>query len=155
MPTTTEHHQVDIGFCLSPRWDQQSPHVQIRLDQHTLWDGYLRQTKSFRYSRSLIRGPHHLEIELHGKSDLDPIQSVTILDLTLGKIKSQRFLWQGVYRPRYPEPWAAQQKVLGMDLPPLLHNIDHLGWNGTWRLDLTVPIFTWIHQVEGLGWIYD
>jgi hypothetical protein len=29
-----------------------------------------------------------------------------------------------------------------------------MGWNGRWELNFRVPIFTWIHQLENLGWIY-
>lgn len=30
----------------------------------------------------------------------------------------------------------------------------YLGWNGMWKFQFEIPIFTWIHKLEGLGWIY-
>ena len=44
---------------------------------------------------------------------------------------------------------------------PMLHltSIDpyenYVDWNGIWVLDFTVPVYTWLHKVLGLGWIYD
>lgn len=103
----------------------------------------------------LTAGLHALEIELLHKPDHDPDQALKIKNLVLGDVHSPRFIWQGVYTPRYPEPWAAQQRQNGIQLEHCLRNTDYLGWNGVWRLEFTIPIFTWIHQIEGLGWIYD
>jgi hypothetical protein len=62
-----------------------------------------------------------------------------------------RFKWAGVYFPVYPEPWASTQ----IDLPKFHKSATYLGWNGQWELEFSVPIFTWIHKLENLGWIYD
>jgi hypothetical protein len=37
----------------------------------------------------------------------------------------------------------------------LLKNHTYLSWNGKWTLTFDVPVFTWIHRVQNLGWIYD
>ena len=52
-------------------------------------------------------------------------------------------------------PWYYQQIEKGIILDDELTNIDYLGWPGTWTLDFTSPVFTWIHQIQSLGWIYD
>lgn len=150
----TEQFRVDIAFDILPTAQDVPPAMTIRLDNDVLWDGKLHSGKTFAFSPCLVKGPHYLEIELHSKSDADPVQSLTITNFSLGQIHSPRFVWQAVYRPRYPEPWASQQQATGIDLCFELHNTNHLGWNGVWRLEFTAPIFTWIHQVENLGWIY-
>lgn len=150
-----DHHKVDLAFRLIPGWTQEPPKITVRLDQDILWYDQLAETRFFEFSRSFCLGVHVLEIELSDKSDLDPIQNISICDFSVGKIQSPRFVWQGIYRPCYPEPWASQQRALGVDLKDELYNTDHLGWNGTWSLKFSVPVFTWIHQVENLGWIYD
>ena len=65
-------------------------------------------------------------------------------------IQDPKFAWAGIYRPEYPEPWASEQTNLATELS----SHTYLGWNGTWRLTFGVPVFTWIHQVQNLGWIY-
>jgi hypothetical protein len=98
--------------------------------------------------------PTTLAVELFGKSDLDPEQAVKITKLSFYGISDPRFIWRGEYRPCYPDLWAKQQQDQGIELLPVLTNTDYLGWNGTWCLKFDVPIFTWIHQVQDLGWIY-
>ena len=151
----TDSYLVDIDFELVSQWTSEPPKVTVRLDQQTVWCGLLSTPQSFSLKESLAQGVHCLEIELSDKSDLDPVQSVQIAELAIGKIHSQRFFWQAVYRPRYPEPWASQQQAQGLVLQPELPGTYYLGWNGIWKLQLDVPVFTWIHQVENLGWIYD
>lgn len=91
-----------------------------------------------------------LTIEHHDKSDLDATTAVMIDSVSFFGIQDPRFAWAGVYRPCYPEPWASQQADLADELSP--HT--YLGWNGVWRLTFGVPVFTWIHRVQNLGWIY-
>lgn len=107
---------------------------------------------SFMVNRDLTDGSHVLEIKhLHKQND-DPSTALIIKSITFNDITRDNFIWTGKYTPDYPEPWATEQ---GDTLARELTHTGYLGWNGTWRLDFTAPIFTWIHGVENLGWIYD
>lgn len=90
-------------------------------------------------------------LDFKNKSHSDPDTMVEIVSVTFEGITADRFKWAGVYTPRYPEPWASTQ----IDLPVSIPGATHLGWNGRWELEFTVPIFTWIHRTECLGWIYE
>ena len=82
----------------------------------------------------------------------DPSTAVIIKKLSFFGISDPKFIWQAQYRPVYPEPWVSQQ------IPPppeIVTNTNYLGWNGVWSLDFGVPVFSWIHQIQNLGWIYD
>lgn len=155
MSMATKIYQVDIDLEITPVWKHLAPQIRIILNDRVDWAGSILDTKSFQFSHLLPAGVHALKIELHDKSNVDPIQGIRISNLVMGKISSSKIIWQGKYRPRYPEPWAGQQRAQGIELLEELGNTDYLGWNGTWHLDFTVPVFTWIHQVENLGWIYD
>ena len=150
-----EPYKVDISLKIKPHWNDVPPLARFTLDDDIIWDGKIEDIKSFDFTRYLAPGDHICNIELYDKPDLDGYQGLEILDLSFGCIRSRRFVWQGVYRPRYPEPWATEQKNKGIDLLSVLHNTDYLGWNGTWCLTFSCPIFTWIHRLENLGWIYD
>ena len=50
---------------------------------------------------------------------------------------------------------ASQQKKLGKKLDKFIKPNTYMGWNGQWKLTYSAPIFTWIHKIENLGWIYD
>lgn len=100
----------------------------------------------------LTPGTHILEIEHKNKDPDDPDTALVIKSITFNDITSDKFVWAGVYTPDYPLSWYNEQPVKP---PQELTYSNYLGWNGVWRLEFTAPIFTWIHGVEGLGWIYD
>lgn len=149
-----ELYKTNVSFKIRPYWKDVPPLTKITLGTVLIWDGKIEDTKSFEFTEHLSKGDHLLSIELYNKSEMDREQALQILDLSLGRIQSQQFVWQGVYRPRYPEPWASEQREQGIDLPPELHRTDYLGWNGVWCLVFSCPVFTWIHRTENLGWIY-
>ena len=93
-----------------------------------------------------------LTVELINKVDQD---AVVIESVNFFGIEDPRFSWAGVYTPIYPEPWATEQQDQGVVLKPQLCPHTYLGWPGKWTLTFTMPVFTWIHNVQNLGWIYD
>lgn len=119
-----------------------TPHYEIRLDGIPV---------TTNIDCDLYSGTHTLEIEHVNKHPHDATTALIVKSIIFNDITSDKFVWQGVYTPDYPEPWASEQTLLAPELPAN----NYLGWNGVWRLTFTAPVFTWIHQVEDLGWIYD
>ncbi len=76
--------------------------------------------------------------------------AVIIEQIKFDGIYSPKFAWAGLYSPKYPSHYQVDQQ-----LSTTLSHHTYLGWNGVWRLDFTLPIYTWIHKIENLGWIYD
>lgn len=91
-------------------------------------------------------GAQTLTIEHRNKRDSDPDTALVIEQIQFNEITSPKFMWAGTYRPTYPQHMTGQA-----ELPS--HN--YLSWNGVWTLNFTLPIYTWIHNIENLGWIYD
>jgi len=92
-----------------------------------------------------------LTVELVDKKDQ---QAVVVESVSFFGITDPKFAWAGVYEPQYPEPWATQQHDLGVVLKQHLSPHTYLSWPGKWTLTFDVPVFTWIHRVQNLGWIY-
>ena len=94
-----------------------------------------------------------LTVEYYGKINQDCIPTknldtaVIIKDISLNGIIDKKFIWEGVYQPNYPKHY--EPKITK------LTKIQYLGWNGVWTLEITAPLFTWIHKTLDLGWIYD
>ena len=82
----------------------------------------------------------------------DSSTAVIIKQLSFFGISDPRFVWAGQYQPEYPEPWLSSQSP---QPSKVLTAHPYLGWNGTWSLEFEIPVFTWMHQVQNLGWIYD
>ena len=92
-----------------------------------------------------------LTVELVDKKDQE---AVVVESVRFFGITDPKFAWSGVYEPQYPEPWATQQHNQGVVLKQHLSPHTYLSWPGKWTLTFDVPVFTWIHRVQNLGWIY-
>ena len=73
------------------------------------------------------------------KDQLLNIKSIEIDEIDLGSL-----IFDGVYKPDYPEPWATQQAKAGNNLPETLKNVSQMGHNGTWTLTFTSPFYMWL-----------
>jgi hypothetical protein len=87
-----------------------------------------------------------LNIEHYGKLDKDPDTAIIIEQIQFNEITDPSFVWAGIYYPKYPLHLSGASELK-------YHN--YLSWNGSWRLDFSLPIYTWIHKTLDLGWIYD
>jgi hypothetical protein len=126
------------------------PEVEIQVGNsvvHTI----LSKEETFTFNLKLAQGDLPITVSMLNKSDTDGSTAVIVKEVTLNGIQSPKITWAGVYYPKYPEPWASGQTDLKVSLP----SVTHLGWNGTWQLLVTIPVFTWIHQTQNLGWIFE
>lgn len=145
----------EILLEIDPIMESVPPHCIVKLDDCTIADLFLKKSIFIKHETLLGSGPHCISVQLVDKSDLDTIQALKIKNIKINGISDPKFVWQGIYRPDYPEPWATQQRNQGIELSSEITNGDYLGWNGTWTLEFLSPVFTWIHQIKDLGWIYD
>lgn len=137
-----------VAITLTPVISSVAPDISVSVPGHvvheTLW-------KTKRIDLEFKSDAGWLELEFANKPADDPDMAVIIDKIEFFGISDPKFAWQGVYTPVYPEPWYSQQ----LQKPPKeLSHHTYLGWNGTWRLDFTVPVFTWMHKTLNLGWIY-
>ena len=88
----------------------------------------------------------YLKITHFDKTDHDHDTAVIVKEIKFFEISDPRFVWAGVYYPEYPDHYP--------DKTYPLPGHGYLGWNGIYRLEFSVPVFTWIHQTLDLGWIY-
>ena len=73
------------------------------------------------------------------KDQLLHIKSIEIDEIDIGGL-----VYEGVYKPEYPEPWATQQIKAGNKLPETLKNVTTMGHNGTWTFSFTSPFYMWL-----------
>lgn len=142
-------HEVKLKVLLQP---QGQPLVRVQLGQQCQRQK-LEHVKEFEFAVT-ARQSVTLEIELLEKNNLDANTAVSIERIEIYSISDPRFIWAGIYRPDYPEPWASQQRQCGRELLPCLSAQSFLGWGGLWSLEITVPVFVWMHKQLNLGLIY-
>ena len=73
------------------------------------------------------------------KDQLLHIKSIEIDEIDIGAL-----VYEGVYKPEYPEQWATQQAEAGNKLPETLKNVTQMGHNGTWTFSFTSPFYMWL-----------
>ena len=73
------------------------------------------------------------------KDQLLHIKSIEIDEIDIGSL-----IYEGVYKPKYPEPWATQQTEAGNKPPETLKNITQMGHNGTWTFTFESPFYMWL-----------
>lgn len=100
---------------------------------------------------NLKKGTHKIFLEFYNKTNDTSDMAIEIAYVKYEGMQLDRFKWASKYYPNYPEPWASQQSE---SLPLVHHSATYLGWNGLLELEFETPIYTWIHKLENLGWIY-
>lgn len=152
-------YPVKLDICLKPIWHDNPPEINIGID-NDIKKLILSETQTFHYE-FMSSNSSTLTVELLNKTDGDTIpnkgldKAVVIESISFFDITDPQFVWSGIYEPDYPEPWATQQRDQGVILLPQITNQTYLAWNGKWTLTFTVPVFTWVHKIQNLGWIYD
>lgn len=137
-----------VAITLTPKLGKVPPEVFVSVPGYTVSET-LWKTKQINLEFAEAVG--WLEVVFANKPDHDANMAVIIDKIEFFGISDPKFIWAGIYTPKYPEPWYSQQKEIPLaELPQQ----NYMGWNGKWRLDFSIPVFTWMHNTLNLGWIY-
>ena len=149
---------VKLDVTLQPIWHADPPRIQIGID-NDLRELVLTEATTINFEFTAVKDCQ-LIVELLNKTDADCIpeqnldKAVVIESVDFFGIADPQFAWAGIYEPVYPEPWAQEQHDQGVALKEQLCPNTYLSWNGKWTLTFSVPVFTWIHRIQNLGWLY-
>tara|TARA_B110000211_G_C13560900_1_gene327752 strand:- start:13 stop:495 length:483 start_codon:yes stop_codon:yes gene_type:complete len=81
---------------------------------------------------------------VNNKGDLLKDQLLHIKSIEIDEINIGGLVYDGLYMPYYPEPWATQQREAGTELPESFTNVTRMGHNGTWGLKFKSPFYMWL-----------
>ena len=81
---------------------------------------------------------------LNAKGDIIKDQLLHIKDIEIDEIDIGSLIFEGIYKPSYPEPWATEARAKGVDLPETFKNSPTMGHNGTWTLTFSSPFYMWL-----------
>ena len=154
-----KRYKTEIKLYITPVWHDEPPICSIKFSKDVSFKEEIKENKIYSYEGYLTNGNYDIVIEFLNKKNTDTVdgkdKAIKIDKIVFNNIESKKFVWQGIYQPIYPEPWATQEKKVGKELNSVITPATYLGWNGVWKLTYSVPIFTWIHKLENHGWIYD
>lgn len=134
---------LPIEIVIDAQWQSHEPMIDIWLDAAKISVPPLIKGKNkFHFLVELDQGTHYVTIERNGATYLDPRQTVEIDYLSIGGIDChQLILTKSYFQPRYPEPWATEQKLNGNQLEQIVPYETVLGHNGTWKLQFESPFY--------------
>jgi len=148
---------VDIKIYLKPVFHAESPYIILKVDDTELYNGQLNHDQTFEYKQSVTQATHNITLEFLNKKDSDCIgdldKAVIIDKVTFFNIESNNVLLNSTYKPLYSTSYL---KTLINENKPIKHELkgcNYMGWNGTWTLSFNIPVFSWLHKIDNLGWL--
>ena len=139
-------------------WDK-PPHAEITIGDHVHFKGDITGTEDkpdiveFQYEMegeqqySLVinrSGKGKSQTVINDKGDILKDQLLHIKSVNIDEIDIGALVYEGVYTPKYPEPWATQQRESGNDLRDSFKNVTKMGFNGEWRFTFSSPFYMWL-----------
>ena len=139
-------------------WDR-PPHAEIMINEHSQYNGEITGTVD---KPTLIEFEHELEENksynltinrsgktknqtvINDKGDILKDQLLHIKHIEIDEIDIGGLVFEGVYTPTYPEPWATQQRQAGTDLQESFKNVTIMGHNGKWQFTFESPFYMWL-----------
>jgi hypothetical protein len=139
-------------------WDQ-PPHAEIMIGDKSHFAGDITGTED---NPNLIEFEHEftegekseLIIERSGKikgqtvinddGDVLKDQLLHIKSMEIDEIDLGALVYEGVYTPKYPEPWATQQRQAGVELRESFKNVTSMGHDGKWSFKFESPFYMWL-----------
>jgi len=129
-------------------YDDSWPEFYLKIDNQLQDSGKLWEQRTYNFDADLEDGTHNIVVGFTNKTDADTQvvddnivndKAVVVEKISIEGYEFEDFLYRGVYYPT--DRWHS--------------NSNYLSWNGEWSLEITTPIFTWLHQTQHLGWIYE
>jgi hypothetical protein len=129
---------LPVEIVLEPVFSTHAPHTMITVAQQVLFSGPLTQPVTLSCCVDLL-AQFEILIELNSKDDhKDHTSAVVIAQLI---IDSHDLVPQWSHLAYYSNDRNYNSPTT------------HLGFNGTWKLDINEPFYRWWHRATGQGWL--
>ncbi len=138
-------------------WDK-PPVADIKINEKSFFKEEITSTNDkptiIEFEHEFEEGkPYNLIIDRSGKNKRETVvedgkivkdQLLHIKSIEIDEIDIGALVYEGVYKPNYPEPWATQQAKAGNKLPETFKNVNRIGHNGTWTFTFESPFYMWL-----------
>ena len=81
---------------------------------------------------------------INEKGDILKDQLLHIKSMEIDEIDIGALVYEGIYPPQYPEPWATQQREAGIELQESFKNVTNMGHDGEWKFKFKSPFYMWL-----------
>ena len=142
-----------IEISLKPHRWRTVPEISYGIDNLFISTICVTDLTKLTFEYPYTNGEHQIWLTFNNKDYNDSVleknldMAIEIVSVTIEGMTLDRFRWAGKYYPEYPDDYPEKKSVI--------ESATYMGWNGRWQLPFTTPIFTWIHRLENLGWLYE
>ena len=153
----TEKLKFKLGLYAT-MWDK-TPHAEIMINDKSHFKGDISGTEDkpdlIEFEHEFTEGEKsELIIKRSGKikgqtvvnenGDVLKDQLLHIKAIEIDEIDIGALVYEGVYTPQYPEPWASQQRQAGVELQESFKNVTSMGHDGKWSFKFESPFYMWL-----------
>jgi hypothetical protein len=139
-------------------WDK-APNCKVFINDICKWEGEVRGTEKapdiIEFDNECEEGENYkliidrggkgkTQTVINEKGDILKDQLLHIKSIEIDEILIGALIYEGVYTPQYPEPWATQQREKGVRIEESFKNVTQMGHNGSWTLNFTSPFYLWL-----------
>ena len=139
-------------------WDT-PPHAEILVDDQSHFKGDITGTEEnpnvIEFEQELEEDKEYIltidrsgkgrnQTVVNDKGDVLKDQMLHIKNIVIDEIDIGALVYEGVYTPQYPEPWATQQREAGVELRESFKNVTKMGHNGKWEFKFSSPFYMWL-----------
>jgi hypothetical protein len=144
--------EVEIVVTLSSEWHMKPPKFKLFIDDELISHGFLEEkykenkSKDFKWIGNLEEGSHKIRLEMFGKLSIFTAvdedrnilkdQLLKVNEISIDQIDLGNLIYQNC--KFYPD------KNFHSEVPEIITNIDHIGFNGTWEMEFSVPTYIWL-----------
>jgi hypothetical protein len=132
--------EVDITLTVKPVMDTQFPKIKININEELLHDDIVKEIMTMKYKTELLKNLN-IKIELYDK-DYKKFKNLAIIIESL-KIDFFEIIPHWTHLITYENDQNFAQPT------------NHLGFNGTWSLQINEPFYRWKHKITGQGWLLE
>ena len=139
-------------------WDK-PPHAEILINDKSYFKGDIKGTEDkpdvIEFEQDFEEGKEYNylinrsgkgknQTVLNEKGDILKDQLLHIKNIEIDGIDIGSLVYEGIFTPQYPEPWATQQREAGVELRHSFTNVTSMGHDGEWRFKFTSPFYMWL-----------
>lgn len=144
---------------ISDYW-KDPPSLKITIDEAEKFQGLIiNESTVIKFTHDLAFGDHTLQMRRTGKTNQQirknengeiEGQDLKINYIKIDGVNIRNIIWtNSYYEPEYPEPWASQQRALGIELESHVLGETWLSHNGVWNLKFTSPFYRFLMDWMG------
>ena len=132
--------KVSIEINLSSKYWDVVPRAKVKLDSVVLFQGEISEPVCIKHELALVEGDHMIEVILTNK---DGRRDTIVED---GKIvKDMLLVVDSILLDEIDLGYLITSKSSYDTDDGLNHeNMTHLGWNGSWKMNFSSPIYMWL-----------